>query len=110
MKTKIKEVQDYFKSELLKGNFKVLTCDEFHLRVSIDTTFIFYIWIKNGEQCRRTVTTPLTQSFMDLEFTTEESKQLFIVTEPIVSKLLHEAKLEADKIEFNNLKNKYGWI
>ena len=47
MEEKIKEVQDYFKSKILAGEFELLSTDEWHCEIQIDKKYNFHFWMAN---------------------------------------------------------------
>ena len=49
MEEKIKEVQDYFKSKILAGEFELLSTDEWHCEIEIDKKCVFTFWMANGK-------------------------------------------------------------
>lgn len=96
METKIKEVQDYFKTELIAGRFEPV---EFDLTFTVVNIIGFEFCIWNGEHgpqfCKPWRS--IGRSFMELpEFTPTECEQLYVH----LSKLINDNKhrIQADRI------------
>lgn len=54
---KIKEVEEYFLAQIMKGNYDVDSLDEYTLKIKIGSLkqkFQFVIWVANGVDCLRT--------------------------------------------------------
>lgn len=73
MKEKIKEIQDYFKEKLLKGDYKVTSIEEHTCTVLIDDECTFIIWMANGAEHRKLYNLGITQNFIHFYLTQEES-------------------------------------
>ena len=105
MEAKIKEVQDYFKNKLLSGEFEVAKISECTIELLVDSEYLFVIWTGNMHlpKYRKNYSNDL--SFMDLEFTNEESIELDRILSPIVSKYNKEVLIAQKERELEQLKN-----
>lgn len=93
MKTKIKEVQEYFKAAILEGRYEV---KEFYyhysIKVLIDGEYNFNLWVCNGEEGFGVTGSP-THSFMEIPLNETEKKAGYAM---IMSKTAHRAKRLAE--------------
>ena|SRR5690554_1032178 len=100
MKTKIKEVQNYFKSAILEGRYEVKDTSQYYITVMIDEDFSFKLWTAN-EAYGFKIYFSGEGSFMNVQFNEEEKK---IGYDMVMSKLSPamkrkiELELERDKI------------
>lgn len=93
MKTKIKEVQNYFKSAILEGRYEVKEFfRHYSVKVLIDGEYNFNLWVCNGEQSFRVSGSP-THSFMEVELNEDEKKAGYAM---IMSKTADRAKRLAE--------------
>lgn len=72
MKEKIQEVQSYFKTKLLRGEFEIVEREAYTYIVSIDEEYEFTIWMKNDPVCRK-LYKHSDNNFMHIDLTEEES-------------------------------------
>jgi len=77
MKTKISEVQQYFKNKIVNGDYDVVTFETNHVKVKVDNEFDFIIWTGNSTlYCKQWAF--MDNQFMLLpEFTESESTECF---------------------------------
>ncbi len=93
MKTKIKEVQNYFKAAILEGRYEVKEFyHHYSIKVLIDGEYNFNLWVCNGEQSFSVTGSP-TFSFMVVELNKEEKKAGYAM---IMSKTADRAKKLAE--------------
>ena len=114
MKTKIKEVHDYFRNKLIKGEFESDKIDEHHINLMIDNKYLFVIWIANEaygiKTERRIYVYPVTgvmeymYSFMNLTFRESDKKTLWSKLKPIIKKYNDTILLAEKKRTFERLK------
>ncbi len=76
MKAQIKEVQQYFKNKLLKGEFEATQLDKFRLKALVDGEYEFVIWVGNMDIPRSTIIYHGDLSFMAVPFLEEEATEL----------------------------------
>ena len=110
MKTKIKEIQDYFKQKLLNSEFDVKIISEHYIELTIDKLYDFTIWTANlGIQysCRQY---KYGFNFLELNLSQENKEDLKNILKPIIVKfkkdllLVEKTKeLELLKSEINDL-------
>jgi hypothetical protein len=78
MEEQIKHVQDYFKKKIFDLDIKIVDKNPgYTVDVIIDDKYTFCIWIENTSDFRKNYRHAL--SFMDLQFTDKESKQLDLI-------------------------------
>jgi len=104
MKTKIKEVHDYFKNKLLLGDFKIIKTEEHTMSVLIDNEYKFTIWIGNLHIPESRKLYDGMYNFMNIKFNVKESLKLnSIIKKPV--KQFRETILYNQKLkELENLK------
>ena len=114
MKKKIQEVQSYFKTKLLRGEFEIVNREAYTYIVSIDGEYEFTIWMKNDPVCRKLYKSA-DNNFMDINLTEEESILLhnLLVSDYIsfIEETLIKSKEESVKkleIEIKKLKGDEG--
>jgi len=97
MEAKIKEVQDYFKSKLVNGDYTPIEFTPNYVRVIVDGKFNFIIWIGNSAKyCRQW--SYLDNQFMILtEFSESECVDCFNNVTRIIEANAEKVRLE--KIE-----------
>lgn len=49
MKAKIKEVHDYFREKICSGEFEISKKSGYTFSILIDGSYVFNIWLANGE-------------------------------------------------------------
>jgi hypothetical protein len=103
MKTKIKEVQNYFKSKLINGDFEVSEGNYSWIRVIVDKDYTFTVYIPSiHEMCSQF--NPTGEDFMVLDISDDEGKAMYNkfykIHEWITIKLI-----ERKEIELNQLKS-----
>jgi hypothetical protein len=89
MQNKIKEVQNYFKHKILREEFIIIKRDYCRTHIMVDNEYMFTIW--TGTICIPETTGIYEHdlSFMDLQFTHDESVCLNII---LVSMLTNDAQ------------------
>jgi len=108
MKTKIKEVQEYFKQKLLSKEFEIINIDEYILELKIDLEYTFFIWIGNPTILGSKKIHHSRLSFINIELTDEDSIRLNEIISPVVNEFRRE-KLLAQKIkELEELKKEFN--
>lgn len=82
MKSKIKQVETYFRDCLVNGHFKVVSRDDYILTVLIDDEYEFALWVANGEGGLDFFNEFGSGSYMRFKLTEQEKnllwKQLFL--------------------------------
>lgn len=76
MKTKIKEVQDYFKGKIMSCEYEFEVLD-YYIKLTIDGEYVFHLWSGNLEQGVIKLSDVNKHSFMLFEFS-EEEKDILI--------------------------------
>lgn len=110
MEAKIKEVQDYFKNKLLSNNFEVQETRECTIDLLVDSKYLFVIWTGNLHLTKYRKNYSNTLSFMDLEFTDDESIELTKILRPIILKYKKDVLIEEKKQELERLINETNKI
>lgn len=100
MKKQIKEIQDYFKSKILAGDFTVVRVEEIVVEILIDKLFTFNLWAHTNYNFEQYEHMP---NFMTIDaFSKEEQVKAFAIFNPI--KMQAEAKrLEPNKVRTLNI-------
>jgi len=77
MKTKISEVQEYFKNKIINGDYEPVAFEPNYVKVKVDNEFDFIIWVGNSYMyCKQWAF--MDNQFMLLpEFTESESTECF---------------------------------
>lgn len=103
MKNQIKKIQDYFKSKMLSQDFEIKEVREHTMKLLIDTEYEFTIWIGNADIPNTRQIHDGTLSFMNIQFTRDESKKLHEILLPAVNKFKKETLLNKKKQELEKL-------
>ena len=104
MKTKIKEVQDYFKSKLIAGDFEILEICYHTIKVSVENEYEFSIWIANWANPSHCELYKSEPNFIVIPFTEDEKSILHDVIEPYRAEYLR-SELKKEIEEKTNLLN-----
>ena len=110
MKTKIKEVQDYFKNKMLSSEFTITSVEEYTIELLIDNEYKFIIWIGNVDIATSRKTYSGKLSFMDIGLTDDEAIKLNDILLPAINKFRKETLLEQKRKEFERLQNELGGV
>lgn len=110
MKTKIKQVQDYFKCKMLSQDFEIIKLSECTIRLVIDSEYEFIIWIGNMNIPHSTNIYKSSLSFMDVSLTNEECIKFNEVLLPVINKFKKETLLNKKKQELEQLQNELNGI
>jgi len=105
MKTKIKEVQDYFKSKMLSNDFAITNVEEYTIELLIDNEYKFIIWIGNVNIATSRKPYSGKLSFMDIEMTDEDATKFNELLLPAINKFRKETLLAEKLKELERLKN-----
>lgn len=108
MKTKIEEVQQYFKNKLLAGEYTAEDFNDGYFTAIVDNEYEFKIWHGNdGRYCKSW--NSIGNFFMQLpEFTKEESAEMWGNASKIIAENSERIRLEKiEKLteELNKLKS-----
>lgn len=106
MKDKIMEVETYFRTKLLAGDFEIIEIDEFATKVLIDACYHFSIWTGNMNIPATAKITKSGSSYMCFELTDDEAKILNRQLTPIVQKHLNTVLFEKKQQELEVLRKK----
>ena len=99
MKTKIKEVQNYFKSAILEGRYEVKDANTRYITVLIDGEYEFKLWLANEEWGFSFYDAP----FMSFKFTDEEKAIAYPKAMGFVSPIMIKRwELEVQMAELEN--------
>jgi hypothetical protein len=105
MKTKIKEVNDYFKNKMLLKEFNILKVNEYTMEILIDNEYNFIIWIGNLNIPESIKCYDLALSFMDINFNKEESLKFNNILRPEIIKFRKEVLINRKIEELKQLQN-----
>lgn len=105
MKEKIKEVQAYFKSKMLNGEFTIAKMGSHTAELLIDGQFKFIIWTGNVDipSTRKIYESEL--SFMDLKLTDTDAKKLDRFLKPEIKKFMVKDLLSSKRAELKKLES-----
>lgn len=77
MKEKLQKIADYFKKQIVEGNYEFIECDKHYAKVLIADEFLFAVWMANevdGVQIyEHAMFNSINSKF--IEFSEEEKKQ-----------------------------------
>jgi len=76
MKTKIKEVNDFFVQKILNKEYEIKELNDYTANILVDD-FCFCIWMGNGPQNTRCHLTSLFENFMMLDFKREQQEKIY---------------------------------
>jgi len=76
MKTKIKEVNDYFVQKILNKEYEIEELNAYTANIIVDN-FKFCIWMGNDQQDTRCYLNVLFENFMMLHFTREQKEKIY---------------------------------
>lgn len=77
MKTKIKEVHDYFRNKMIEGNFEIKQIGSFVVLILIDKKYSFNIWIANDGLNISCYDDGFNCNFMLINFRRKDKEKLF---------------------------------
>lgn len=99
MEAKIKEVQKYFRDQILAGNFKLVEYSGYVIILRVDEIYDFYIWIGNIELPNTRYQYRSEFSFMNLDFSDDDILRLHYLlydrAKAIYIKMLKQEKEKA---------------
>ena len=104
MDEKIKEVQVYFKSKLLAGDFIVKSLTRYFTTVVVDEIYEFNFWMGNQNVDGSCITYSCAgeKNFIDLAWTKEEANTMLALLS-----VAYDAEIKRlEMIEYENLKSK----
>lgn len=104
---KIKDVQNYFISKILKGEFVVEKFDEHLFSLVIDEIYHFCIWVANTPE-HRVPYHSIGEYFMQLNFTKKQALKCNSVLTPIIKKWKDEVLFKEKEEQFEKLKKELG--
>ena len=86
MENKIKEVQAYFKNKMLKGEFEVLSIEEYYTKIQIDDKYKFHLWggYNPDSYPNKKLWTATEENFILFDFTIEERDLIFHHIKPLI--------------------------
>ena len=76
MKTKIKEVNDYFVQKIINKEYEIKELNDYTANIIVDN-FKFCIWMGNERQDTSCYSSPLWANFMLLHFTREQQEKIY---------------------------------
>lgn len=103
MKEKIEEVQAYFKSKMLNGEFTIVRMTQFTAELLIDGEFKFVIWTGNVDIPTTRKIYDSAISFMDLKLTDTDAKKLDRFLKPEIKKFIAKDLLQSKRAELKKL-------
>ena len=108
MENKIKQIQQYFKDQIFAWNFTYLVENK-QVKILIDWEYNFCFSTLWWVAFQSIFGTP-EEHFMDLQFSQEESEQIWAIFDKILfdSKLIEQK--EKDLKEYERIKNLYNLI
>jgi hypothetical protein len=105
MKEKIKEVQAYFKSKMLNGEFTIAKMGHYTAELLIDGEFKFVIWTGNVDIPTTRKIYESAISFMHLKLTDTDAKKLDRLLKPEIKKFMVEDLLSSKRAELKKLES-----
>lgn len=108
IEVKIKEIQDYFKQRILKGEFDLMNCGEYHVTISVEKKYPFTFWTGNGRNYCKQYVECIYPNFVYLQTENSENKQIYEVLKPHVDQY-KETILKSEKLqEYLKLQKELG--
>ncbi len=110
MKTKIKEVHDYFRDKIVNGEFDVVKIEEHHITVSVDRIYNFIIWTANGESPLSTYPGSWNglRTFMHLGFRVKDKEKLWPKMNKIMKDYDEKFAKKDREASYKRLKKEFG--
>lgn len=108
MKNKIIEIQEYFRTKIVNGNFKTVKIDAHNVDIIVDGIYNFRIWIASGESyCEPS--THLSPCFIFLpKFSEPEKIKLFKKLKKVIADYNTNVVLVEKRAEYEKLKAELG--
>jgi len=108
MKKQILEIQEYFKTKIVNGNFKTEKVDSHYAHIVIDNLYRFKIWVASGESyCEPS--SMCQENFMQLpKFSENEKSKLFKKLKKVISDYNENTVLVQKRAEYEKLKEELG--
>ncbi len=106
MKTKIKEVQDYFADKIARGLYKVTEVNDKYLHIIIDGKYKFGIWTGSGMEHFSLCSIGI-ETFFQIDFTDEQKKASYKKAFSHVKKYRDTELKESELTELKKLQEKY---
>ena len=106
----VSNIQDYFISKILNLDFVVTNISEYTLSIEIDGKYQFELWIANPniETSIRPRHGISGEYFMFLEFTEEQSIELYHKIFPVIKEAKEKFLIPEKLILYNKLKEELG--
>ena len=108
MKNKIQLIQEYFKDQIIAWNFTYLVENK-QVKILIDWEYNFCFSTLLWVVFQAIFGTP-EEHFMDLQFSQEESKQIWAIFDKILLENSSTEQKEKDLKEYERIKNLYNLI
>ena len=103
LKSKIKELNDYFVEKLVNGEYKVVESGKYTVVVNIDG-YKFNIWIANGDLKVQTYGQGFNSNFMELVFNSGQKSIIYKNLKRDESKMALMAEIANKEWEVEQLK------
>ena len=98
MEKQIKNLQDYFKRKILKGDFEVKEFKEQYIVIIVDSKYIFNLWVANGYKHFDLWTmNTFSPNFILFDFTEDEKKICYSNLEQIIIVEKNKSIIESKK-------------
>ena len=108
MKPQIQEVQKYYKNKILSQDYEILSITEYFTTILIDDKYHFVLWTAVLDHPESVKQYKHDRSFMQIDFTDAEARQLHAALYPQITKHKKGCIL-AEKIkELEKLKTELG--
>ena len=103
MEEKIQEVEQYFRSKLISGDFTVKCTDRFAWAVLVDNKYTFSIWVANGESgCD--ISNTIDSCYMVVKLSDADKKELWSNLDPLLMNYKKDADMNEKKRQYELLK------
>lgn len=109
MKEKIKEIQDYFREKLLKGEFEITKRERFTYTVLIDKEYKFEIWMSNGSEHRKLYCSSIG-TFMYFDLTKKQALKLHSLLLSDYNQFMKESLIESKKKALEKLQKEIDYL
>ena len=109
LKSRIKELNDYFVEKLVNGEYEVVESDKYKIMVNVNG-YKFNIWISNGKSYVQTYGQGFNSNFMDLFFNEGQKSIIYENLTRDKTKMALMAEIENKQMEIEQLKSRLNKI
>ena len=109
LKSRIKELNDYFVEKLVNGEYEVVESDKYKIMVNVNG-YKFNIWIANGESYVQTYGQGFKDNLMELFFNEAQKSTIYENLTRDKTKMALMAEIENKQREIEQLKSRLSKV